>query len=187
MSSSFVWSMRSIGPASPAQTRQTSSPAQAQMRNDVCSVRSSCSSSPRPRLRAMATFTPAPMPISSPVKSETSSVVEPTAPRATYPANLPAMATSLRLKSTSSTCVSISGRLKRRIFRQRDPVVISMERGWDGLFLRMMDSPFHSFLIAAFPAAVAQYITDISTKQPLFLSYFLMAKEGRIMHFVAQR
>jgi len=35
-----------------------------------------------PRPRATATLTPLPMPISSPVNSDTSSVVEPTAPSA---------------------------------------------------------------------------------------------------------
>ena len=54
---------------------------------------------------------------------------------------VPAMATSLRLNSTSSTWVSISGRLNSRIFFHRDPLVISM------LFIRLSSLPNVPFFI----------------------------------------
>ena len=82
ISSSLVCSMVSIGPASSMQIRHTMMPKAVHSTKDVWTVFSTRSRSPMPRPRATATLTPLPMPISSPVNSDTSSVVDPTAPRA---------------------------------------------------------------------------------------------------------
>ena len=77
-----------------------------------------------PRWRATSTLTALPIPMRKPVKSVTSVVVEPTAPKASALENLPTTATSAILKSTCKSCDSISGMLKKSIFFQREPCVI---------------------------------------------------------------
>ena len=54
------------------------------------------------------------------------------------------MATSLRLNSTSNTCVIISGKLKSRIFFQSEPEVISTVRALRRVTVLLMPAPSYT-------------------------------------------
>ena len=66
-----------------------------------------------------------------PVKRVTRMLVEPTEPRAVALENLPTTATSAMLNMTCNSWEKIRGRLKRKIFRKREPWVIEMPRAVD--------------------------------------------------------
>ena len=79
-----------------------------------------------PMYLAINTLTPLPIPIRNPVNKVTKMVVEPTAPSAMSPENLPTTAISDMLNNTCKMFDAISGKLNKKIFFQRDPVVKSI-------------------------------------------------------------
>ena len=101
-------------------------PASRQISSEVCTVSTVSRRRFAPRCCATSTFTPLPRPIRKPVNSETSIEVEPTEPSACALAKLPTTATSAMLKVTCNICDIISGMLKRNIFRQSEPCVMSI-------------------------------------------------------------
>ena len=131
ISSGFVRMRVSIGRASVTPTAPSSTPATTQITSALNTVSRVSSSCPAPRNCAMRTFTPLPSPISSPVNSVTRIVVEPTAPSAIAPENLPTTATSARLNSTCKSWDAISGSENSNMFFQSDPVVMAFDRAGD--------------------------------------------------------
>ena len=85
-----------------------STPAAVHSTNAVCTVSEVSFFSPAPMNCATRTFTPLPIPISTPVNSVTSIVVDPTEPRACELEKLPTTATSAILNSTCKSCDAIS-------------------------------------------------------------------------------
>ncbi len=92
----------------------------------VWTVRFTASLSLAPIYRAVRALTPLASPSKIPVDNVTKILVDPTAPRAMGPANLPTTATSEILKTTCRILENISGTLKNRIFFHKEPVHISI-------------------------------------------------------------
>lgn len=120
--SSRVRISRSIHSALKMHSPDMITPVSTQSNRAVCTAFSVSSCRLAPNSCATRTLTPAPIPIRNPVKSVTRMEVEPTDPMALELENLPTMATSAMLNSTCRICDSISGRLKIRIFFQREPL-----------------------------------------------------------------
>ena len=128
MRSSFVPSSSSSERQKSIAPTMTKSPVNIQIMKAVCIESEISFLFSVPMQRATMTLTPLPMPISMPVKSVTSIAVEPTEPSAPEPANLPTTAISDILNNTCNIFENISGRLNRRIFFGREPVVRSPSR-----------------------------------------------------------
>ena len=126
ISSSFVFINASMGCAKKKHATAISTPAAVHSTNAVCTVSEVSFFSPAPMNCATRTFTPLPIPISTPVNSVTSIVVDPTEPRACELEKLPTTATSAILNSTCKSCDAISGTLNRKMFLYNDPSVIVM-------------------------------------------------------------
>ena len=97
-----------------------------QSNNAVCIASAASLCFFAPRKYAVTTFIPAPSPIRIPVNNKIKVEVEPTAPSANAPANLPTTAISAILKSTCNKFDSIKGTLKLKIFLYKFPLHISI-------------------------------------------------------------
>ena len=81
---------------------------------------------PEPRSRAMTTLVPTDSPTKMLIIRLISAVLEPTAARASLPANWPTTTTSAALNSSCSRLDAISGREKSRILLASGPLHISI-------------------------------------------------------------
>ena len=81
---------------------------------------------PAPRSRATTTLVPTDSPTNRLIIRLISAVLEPTAARASLPANRPTTTTSAALNSSCSRLEAISGRAKSSILSASDPLHMSM-------------------------------------------------------------
>lgn len=105
----------------------------------VWTLRPTLSYRPAPRSRDTTTLVPTDKPTNRLMSRFISAVLDPTAARASLPANQPTTTTSAALNSSWSRLEAISGRAKNRSLSASDPLHMSML--W--LFFTISNSPLY--------------------------------------------